>query len=170
MKSVLLSINPSWCKLIQAGEKTLEIRKSAPKLSCPFKVYIYMTKAHGGLGKVIGHFICDEVIPIRVFENGSIQDWNWNSLSRSKVPYDDMSRYIGHNKVGYGWNISELTIYDEPKDLSEFFNFGYLHAKYNSIWYVDDDLWRISRPPQSYMFIENPDDIIAARKETLDGK
>lgn len=32
MKAVLLSVKPKWCKLIFSGEKTIEVRKTAPKL------------------------------------------------------------------------------------------------------------------------------------------
>ncbi len=45
MKSVLISIQPKWCQLIANGRKTVEIRKTKPKLETPFKVYIYCTKA-----------------------------------------------------------------------------------------------------------------------------
>ncbi len=40
-KSVLISIQPKWCELIASGKKTVEVRKSKPKLEAPFKVYIY---------------------------------------------------------------------------------------------------------------------------------
>ena len=40
MKAVLLSIRSEWCKKIFIGEKTVEIRKTRPKLETPFKVYI----------------------------------------------------------------------------------------------------------------------------------
>ena len=40
-KAVLLSVRPNWCKLIWAGMKTVEVRKTCPKLETPFKVYIY---------------------------------------------------------------------------------------------------------------------------------
>ena len=43
-KSVLISIQPKWCELILRGKKTVEVRKSRPKLKPPFKVYIYATK------------------------------------------------------------------------------------------------------------------------------
>ena len=68
-KAVMLSIQPRWCELIAAGEKTMEVRKTRPKLETPFKVYVYCSKPrfehedffalvgkqgfHGG-GKVIG--------------------------------------------------------------------------------------------------------------------
>lgn len=90
MKAVLISIQPKWCELIASGKKTLEVRKTRPKLEVPFKVYIYCTAGIGkntfnvpvsheqlakhyaetgsmeclncpiGNGKVIGEFICDE--------------------------------------------------------------------------------------------------------------
>lgn len=44
-KSVLISIRPRWIDLISRGEKTIEVRKSRPKLNPPFKCYIYCTKA-----------------------------------------------------------------------------------------------------------------------------
>lgn len=90
MRSVLISIRPKWCELIASGKKTLEVRKTRPKMEVPFKVYIYCTSGTGkntfnvpvsheqlvrhyeetgsmeclnspiGNGKVIGEFICDE--------------------------------------------------------------------------------------------------------------
>lgn len=56
MKAVLISVQPKWCELIASGEKTIEVRKTAPKIATPFKVYIYCTLppreelfGHGGL-------------------------------------------------------------------------------------------------------------------------
>lgn len=42
-KAVLISIQPKWCELIANGEKTIEVRKTKPKLKPPFKCYIYCT-------------------------------------------------------------------------------------------------------------------------------
>lgn len=44
-KAVLISIQPQWCELIANGKKTVEVRKNVPKLSPPFKCYIYCTNA-----------------------------------------------------------------------------------------------------------------------------
>lgn len=74
-KAVLLSVRPNWCKLIWAGMKTVEVRKTRPKLETPFKVYIYCSGNSGwlmrspkGLRKmdrrVIGEFVCDEVYKV----------------------------------------------------------------------------------------------------------
>ena len=84
MKAVLISIKPKWCELIASGKKTIEVRKTKPKLDTPFKCYIYCTKDKGisfwtgkryayaddrshnlfdvcGNGKVIGEFVCDKI-------------------------------------------------------------------------------------------------------------
>lgn len=45
MKAILMSIKPKWCEKIFNGEKTIEVRKTVPKLELPFKVYVYCTKA-----------------------------------------------------------------------------------------------------------------------------
>jgi hypothetical protein len=42
-KAVMLSIRPKWCEKIVSGEKTIEVRKTRPKLNTPFKCYIYCT-------------------------------------------------------------------------------------------------------------------------------
>lgn len=47
-KSVLISIRPKWCELIASGEKTIEVRKTRPKLETPFKCYIYCTAERAG--------------------------------------------------------------------------------------------------------------------------
>lgn len=48
-KAVMISIRPRWCELIAAGEKTMEVRKTRPKLETPFKCYIYCTSGNDKL-------------------------------------------------------------------------------------------------------------------------
>ena len=43
MKAVMISIQPKWVEKIASGQKTIEVRKTAPK-EVPFKAYIYETK------------------------------------------------------------------------------------------------------------------------------
>ena len=35
VKAVLISIKPKWCDLIRRGRKTVEVRKTCPKLEVP---------------------------------------------------------------------------------------------------------------------------------------
>ena len=79
MKAVLISIRPEWCKKIINGQKTIEVRKTRPKMDTPFKCYIYRS-VQGG---VIGEFVCDDIFE-RIVRVGAICeppkycicDWN----------------------------------------------------------------------------------------------
>ena len=150
MKSVLISIQPKWCELIASGKKTVEVRKTRPKLETPFKVYIYCTKGeplikstqgHGrcfvdgyttednlyGLyellnGKVIGEFVCDTIETLTeqdLFE-GMDEISNSRIEEYSCVDIDRLLQYKGSKNEIYGWHISDLVIYDKPRELSEF--------------------------------------------------
>lgn len=175
MLSVLISVQPKWCALIASGVKPLEIRKNKPNLQTPFKCYLYCTKpgttnpneileTHSVDGKirkcngmVMGEFLCDGIVPIRVFNNGNIQFWNFYDLSRSCLSYEELANYIGSGKTGYGWHISDLVIYDKPKRLSEFHKPGYLEAK-NGVYgraLEEEKSWQITRAPQSWCYVED---------------
>ena len=121
MKSVMLSIKPQYCELIASGKKTVEVRKTKPKIEVPFKCYIYETKDNkrkyydifhaNTIGKVIGEFVCDNIFPIWAGYIGKQGD--------DCLTYDEREQYLAE-KGGCGWHISNLKIYDKPKELSEF--------------------------------------------------
>lgn len=48
MKAVLMSIRPNWCKLICSGMKTLEVRKTRPKLEASRCTSTARVKETGG--------------------------------------------------------------------------------------------------------------------------
>lgn len=127
MKSVLISIQPKWVEKIASGEKTIEVRKSRPKLETPFKCYIYCTIGNGikrdylvpsGIqcGKVIGEFICDKTIKYECSSDGFGE---LATTCGTCLTYDEILNYCSGNDL-YGWRISDLKIYDKPKELSEF--------------------------------------------------
>lgn len=143
MKSVLISIKPKYVALIANGQKTIEVRKTRPKLDTPFKCYLYCTKGEnlwltqkgvksktelaGYLmnGKVIGEFVCDNIYTIKNQYSGFVvanaTQGETNEIARqSCLDYDDMVSYL-RNKDGYAWHISDLVIYEQPKEVSEFF-------------------------------------------------
>ena len=181
MKSVLISIRPKWCELIASGKKTIEVRKTRPKLETPFKCYIYCTKPKmitkyvfkpedypeymrpektvfckvpdasspfcsevNGNGKVIGEFVCDAIYPISV----TYADPN-NHLARRDFPFTGMTDkkimdYLGNGEAGYGWHISDLKIYDMPKEVGDFHHCG-VNYHYNP---------SVTKPPQSWCYVE----------------
>lgn len=44
-KCVMISVQPKWCERIANGDKTIEIRKTRPKIEPPFTCYLYCTKS-----------------------------------------------------------------------------------------------------------------------------
>ena len=110
MKSVLISTRPKWCELIASGKKTIEVRKTYPKLPTPFKCYIYCTKERGCAngGKIIGEFVCDLI----GLHPGTC-------VPSSCVPMEDLERYA-NGKMLARWHISDVKIYDKPKELGNF--------------------------------------------------
>ena len=156
-KAVLISIRPKWCKKIINGQKTIEVRKTRPKMDTPFKCYIYCTKPeeklltimkdgdenygetyHGkpvfiktekapttGLldkrQKVIGEFTCDAITRVNICgfwdDSGKQLD---NQLKETCLTSEEFCNYLGEN-VGYGWHISDLRVYDHPRELREFY-------------------------------------------------
>lgn len=135
MKSVLISIQPRWCEKIATGEKTIEVRKTKPKLKTPFKCYIYQTKLgkvgtgiffygielkgkNKNNGKVIGEFICDEIDAYKKGE--TITELRKKILFKNSCLTGEQLYEYAFDKTFYVWHISQLKIYDKPKELSEF--------------------------------------------------
>ena len=164
MKKILISIKPKWVAKILNGEKTLEIRKTAPKCELPCEVYIYCTNGREVIkpsktnpryekiksyspkkGCVCAKFTLSKVLQIKKYQQNGLRYWAFGneeiakrSLSpcelseHSCVSQEDLEKYL-NGKKGCAWKISELVIFDEPKELKEF---------------------GLKRPPQSYMRLE----------------
>ena len=188
MRAVLISIQPYWVFLITAKtmgwnigeEKTVEIRKSCPKNDNWNKTAkIYCTKDKKSLsqipkeyrplmerllGKVVGEFVCDEI------NSGFlISPWGDFIQKQTCLTYEEIQNY-GKDKPLFYWHISNLVIYDKPKELSEFY------TKCNE-GCEDCDFWKsvrvnadeydmecsssiyghrpLKRPPQSWCYVES---------------
>ncbi len=174
-KSVMLSIRPKWCEKIASGEKTIEVRKTKPKLETPFRGYIYCTlpkyphedfivtdyprPQFSGGGKVIGEFTCDRIYELAPLNHAPDDVEKQACLTREKI--------VNYLKgTGYGWHISDLRIYDVPRELSEF-----RRACPNS-WYCEscamhwenngtcgNESLQIKRAPQSWCYVEVTKDV-----------
>ena len=76
MKAVLISIQPKWVEKIASGEKTIEIKKTKPKLETPFKCYIYCTKPSKKYQTICGCMVINTDELYRL-PNGKIKhDWS----------------------------------------------------------------------------------------------
>ena len=200
-KAVLISIRPKWVEKIVNGEKTIEVRKTRPKLETPFKCYIYCTVeragydalwvldaptreeysfmvvsaylenpkgANKGNGKVIGEFTSDRIYKIDkdstdfLFKAGGLSVYKQAAEEkcglRVAMTDDELHGYLGHCQ-GYGWHISDLLIYAQLRELSEFRRAtdpcDSCRAEYT--WEctgckkLSGD---IKRPPQSWCYVE----------------
>lgn len=134
-KAVLIRIRPEWCEKIINGRKTIEVRKTRPKMDTPFKCYIYKC----GNGKVIGEFLCDEIIEDRTYGH------NEEFYRAACMSAYDAAAYAMQSPM-YGWHISDLRVYDHPRDLWEFT--GLRETKYGLA------PGSITRPPQSWRYVE----------------
>ena len=127
MKTIILSTQHKWVEKIHLGIKTDEVRKTAPE-ETPFKALIYDTKSSGGCGKVVSEFICDKVDFIlncgSRFKIKNVEDIAYTNkiAAGSCLDFDDMEKYFKGKTQGFALHISDLKIYDKPKELSEFKN------------------------------------------------
>ena len=207
-KAVLISIRPKWCEKIVGDEKTIEVRKTRPKLETPFKVYIYCTSGRPDLnipisperlmqdyldtgsmqslncplgnGKVVGEFVCDSIVTYNYDycphpEIGMDYDCgdSWWEIAdedlKSACMTEKEFRYYAFGSVAmYGWHISDLKIYDAPKDLNEFWLPPELYCEkercggcpYDQVADVNGEYsfdceWKrpLTRPPQSWCYV-----------------
>lgn len=166
-KAIMLSIRPKWCEKIASGEKTIEVRKTRPKLDTPFKVYIYCTQsgvalgAWGKHGKVIGEFTCDRIDRLApANEPYGIYDIDDDYVLQTCLENGALWDY-GHGTSLYGWHISDIKIYDKPRELREF------KKSNRDCFYADLGLAKrdcpdcknsgcfLERPPQSWYYMES---------------
>ena len=148
-KAVMLSIRPKWVGKIANGEKTIEVRKTRPKLEPPFKVYIYCTKAEERLITILkdgdenyGEIYHGKPVFIKTNKPDNLYacghscsvigeftcDRIYELAPLNHAP-DDVEKQacltreeiVNYLKgTGYGWHIVDLKIYDAPKKLGEF--------------------------------------------------
>lgn len=177
-KAVMLSVRPKWCEKIVNGNKTIEVRKTRPKMDTPFKCYIYCTiggrdlnipisqeqlmrdyletgsmkslNCQLGNGKVIGEFTCDHIDEydddtIFSFQHEDYARWNDFGLDRACMHPEDFQNYAD-GKWLYGWHISDLEIYGEARELSEFT--GLRNTRFGAAPYD------IKHAPQSWCYVE----------------
>ena len=194
-KAVLISVRPKWCEKIINGDKTIEVRKTRPKMNTPFKCYIYCTlpkyphedfvatnyprpQFYGG-GKVVGGFTCDRIdwithigytgipnlVETRICDAATMRTSPVGGLLNAACLTPKMlNDYLAWGD-GYGWHISNLRIYDAPRELSEF-----RRACPNS-WYCEscamyrenngtcgNESLQLKRSPQSWCYVEEVHD------------
>lgn len=125
--SILMSIHKQYADLIYSGDKTLEIRKTAPfKDDIPrfFTAYLYETNKSGGAGMITGEFTCDCIMATHCFEA---------YIPHSCLSFEELEEYA-QGKILYALHTLYAVRYKEPLPLSEF---------------------GLVKPPQSWQYVKN---------------
>ena len=156
MKAILVSIRPKYVTDILNRKKTVEIRKKMPKCDMPIDVFIYCTirprvrdefnnPKYNGL--VVAKFKLHSVEEIKpavadtyMTESLSHEDL----LEQGCIDHEKLNKYL-KQKTGYAWHISDLEILEQDKTLADFKRIK------------GEELVDLTRPPQSYYFIETED-------------
>ena len=132
----------------------------------------FQEKYRKHFGKIGMRVVCDRVYKwecknrLEILESFTIWRASYmlfvDDLEKICLTYDDLWKY-GKGKPLYGLHISDLKIYDEPKKLSEFRKSGFMTEEewlFNLYpnTHCHYDAWakkfEITRPPQSWMFVE----------------
>lgn len=173
-QSVLISIHPRWCERIASGEKTIEVRKTHPKIDTPFRCYIYETQGKTdtpwmdedghmvfvGRGKVIGEFVCDKIKRIDIPFPAYWPELDKSVLQGTCLSLTEIHNYLGH-RSGYGWHITGLKLYAEPREINEFKRWNrteqtapcaHVYALYSPCESCTE--CNLKRAPQSWCYIE----------------
>ena len=159
-KAILISIKPKWVAKILNGEKNIEIRKRFPKDYVGW-VYIYCTKDkkyanlinRGGFltGMVVARFWCGKVEKIRSYLEP--EQWYMTSdlggsglLKKSCLSFKELDNYLLSGD-GYAIHITNLEIFDRPKEISEFKHLTCRNCKTQIVR-------QLTHTPQSWCYIE----------------
>lgn len=162
------------CGAVSTSDELLWLANGKVEMGDGFKFWADGDEYQCLNGRIIGEFICDKVdeykfhegliefnsmgLPSRIYGSYLIFADDYKAMCLS---YDEVKNY-GKHKTLYGWNISDLKIYDKPRELSEFYKPCPTKEKGDCLscdCLADNDYGGIctnnlTRPPQSYMFVE----------------
>lgn len=201
MKSVLRSAKPYWIYLILTEKKTIEVGKDFPKSADWNKIVeMYCSKDMRSfnripekdrewmrkyLGKVACRFVCNSIEDVNAQCSDSGIDLFYHDCAKyGCLSQVEVEKYFGvydeertkdlrdMKGNGYAWHISDLKIYDKPKELEEFkypcqrgyndINNAWCYrergarltmCKYNDMKNNCCNAY-LTRPPQSWCYVE----------------
>ena len=144
--AVMFSINKPHTDNIKAGLKTSELRIRPPKISGTYKAYIYETLKNGGCGAVIGEFTAYNENRWRMCVGIPA-----HLCILACVSADEIRKYSRNGlKDITEISISDLVIYDKPKELADFKGRKLVWRGNNHVHAYE----QIKRPPQSWCYVE----------------
>ena len=159
MKEILMSIRAKHNHNIEADLKTAELRLKPPKCELPFKVLTYESGADGR-HKVVNEWICDKITEWRICMGIPA-----HLPKAACVSAEEIREYSGKDcKDISEMHITNLKIYDKPKELSEFCipcKVSCENCKnplYFECWCEEKGKKVVTRPPRSWCYVETERD------------
>lgn len=172
---ILASIKPYYYYLIAEGKKKIEVRKTALK-NLPQDIAFYMSKDEKSFAKIpkefqekyrehfgkVGIRAVVDNMDVYAYDCCDGVDIDDDMLLETMIDREYINIYA-KGKALYGWHISDMKIYDKPKELSEFW------GRKNCLAADTVECWNcfaacreingrhyqpLSRPPQSWQFVE----------------
>ena len=168
-----------WCYLYcTKGDKNNNLIKYNDKLNYEIvkrwqtiDVYGYKNGVMCGQdlnGKVVARFWFEEYTKLKFGrwvnqENFNYYGWNYEHkplIGKSLLSEVELNSYAQGKRYIYAWHIKNLEIFDKPKELVEFYKVGYMpNAEIEfrdrpDIWLNQGEYYRITKPPQSWQYVE----------------
>lgn len=155
MKTILMSIKAKHNRNIECGLKVSELRLKPPICELPFKVLTYES-GFDGRHKVVNEWICDNITEWRICVGIPA-----HLPKTACVSAEEIREYSGKDcKDISEMHITNLKIYDKPKELSEFCipcKISCENCKnplYFECWCEEKGKKVVTRPPRSWCYVE----------------
>ena len=147
MQSYLHKNEPKACKKFGEIAKWCSIGDVQVNSNTPWSF-----RSYGMHGKVIGSFVCDRIVDIKINGDDCGNYWHeWSDecdIQDMCLSYEELEMYLG-KYVGYGWYITEPTLFDKPRELTEFtLGRGFSAGRFP-----------LTRPPQSWCYVEDKKEV-----------
>lgn len=159
MKAILLSLPPKQVANILNGKQTAIVRKTTPKCDLPIDVYVYCAKgdyighiSNKYVGKVVANFTIKKVerftqglneVEYENVPNFALKDydyWGLEALTEKACLDDEELSKHAPDLSFYAWYISDLQIFDKPKELSDLRYWGCLD--------------KVKQAPRTFTYVE----------------
>lgn len=132
MRTVIITIKPRHLNDILAGKKSLELRKTFPKIKPPFNVECCES---GSGGQIKGQFICEGIKTVYP----SAMDTK--AVAEAACVRDEELRAYAGDKQIYAWSVADVVDYSKCEG-----------------WFVKHVTdFGVNRPPQSWCYAKGSD-------------
>ena len=127
-RMMILSLKPRFAEAILSGVKTVELRRTEPKISVPTRALIYATTP---LRALLGTCVVESVVSSQL-------TLLWSAYgTRSRLSYEEFQNYFDGVSIGSALTLSDAERFSRQISLAEL-----------------RSIPRTPRPPQSFSYVD----------------